>query len=112
MVPAIRKTADLVQEISAASREQSGGLDQINTAVSQLAQTTQMNASSSEELSSTAEEMSAQAIQLQEMVSFFRISDNPSGRNSTRRPVTAAGTKRLSHATGSDLPEDSAFTRF
>ncbi|SMC18125.1 methyl-accepting chemotaxis sensory transducer with TarH sensor [Andreprevotia lacus DSM 23236] len=76
MVPAIRKTADLVQEISAASREQTSGLDQINTAVSQLAQTTQMNASASEELSSTSEEMSAQAIQLQEMIRFFKVSGN------------------------------------
>ncbi|KAF0813949.1 Methyl-accepting chemotaxis protein III [Andreprevotia sp. IGB-42] len=74
MVPSIRKTADLVQEISAASREQTSGLDQINTAVSQLAQTTQMNASASEELSSTSEEMSAQAIQLQEMIRFFKVS--------------------------------------
>ncbi|WP_187359874.1 methyl-accepting chemotaxis protein [Chitinolyticbacter meiyuanensis] len=73
MVPSIRKTADLVQEISAASSEQTTGLEQINTAVTQLAQTTQMNASASEELSSTAEEMSAQAIQLQEMIGFFRI---------------------------------------
>ncbi|WP_148714246.1 methyl-accepting chemotaxis protein [Chitinolyticbacter meiyuanensis] len=73
MVPSIRKTADLVQEITAASTEQTAGLDQINTAVSQLAQTTQMNASASEELSSTAEEMSAQAIQLQELIQYFKI---------------------------------------
>ncbi|WP_028451554.1 methyl-accepting chemotaxis protein [Chitinilyticum aquatile] len=113
MVPAIRKTADLVQEISAASREQSGGLDQINTAVSQLAQTTQMNASSSEELSSTAEEMSAQAIQLQEMVSFFRVSENPQ-RGGGRRPAAAASVKRGGRGGNSsnDMPEDSSFTRF
>ncbi|WP_148714782.1 methyl-accepting chemotaxis protein [Chitinolyticbacter meiyuanensis] len=73
MVPSIRKTADLVQEIASASHEQTSGLDQINASVSQLAQTTQMNASASEELSSTAEEMSAQAIQLQEMIQFFQI---------------------------------------
>jgi len=72
MVPSISRTADLVQEISAASREQTGGLEQINAAISQLTQTTQANASASEELSSTAEEMSSQAIQLQEMVQFFK----------------------------------------
>ncbi|WP_348946476.1 methyl-accepting chemotaxis protein [Chitinibacter sp. FCG-7] len=73
MLPSIRKTADLVQEISAASREQSNGIDQINSAINQLAHTTQLNASSSEELSATAEEMSTQAIHLQETVGFFRV---------------------------------------
>lgn len=73
MLPSIRKTADLVQEISAASSEQSKGLEQINSAISQLAQTTQVNASAAEELNSTAEEMSNQAVQLQEMMEFFVI---------------------------------------
>jgi methyl-accepting chemotaxis protein len=73
MLPGIRKTADLVQEISAASSEQSTGLNQINAAVSQIAQTTQVNASAAEELNATAEEMSNQAIQLQEMMEFFRV---------------------------------------
>ncbi|WP_341678631.1 methyl-accepting chemotaxis protein [Niveibacterium sp. SC-1] len=78
MVPSITRTADLVQEISAASREQTGGLEQINAAISQLTQTTQANASASEELSSTAEEMSSQAIQLQEMVQFFKTGQESS----------------------------------
>ncbi|HEX7764597.1 MAG TPA: chemotaxis protein, partial [Cellvibrio sp.] len=73
MLPGIRKTADLVQEISAASSEQTTGLDQINAAVSQMAQTTQVNAAAAEELNATAEEMSNQAIQLQEMMEFFKI---------------------------------------
>jgi methyl-accepting chemotaxis protein len=73
MMPTISKTAELAQEISAASSEQTRGLDQINIAVSQLAQTTQMNAEASEELSSASEEMSNRAIQLQEIISFFRI---------------------------------------
>lgn len=75
MLPSIRKTADLVQEISAASSEQATGLEQINAAVGQMAQTTQVNASSAEELNSTAEEMSNQAIQLQEMMEFFIIDE-------------------------------------
>ena len=73
MVPAIRKTADLVQEISAASSEQSSGVGQINSAVGQLNQTTQQNAASSEELAATSEEMSSQAEQLQQTMSFFKI---------------------------------------
>jgi methyl-accepting chemotaxis protein len=72
MVPAIRKTADLVQEISAASSEQSAGLGQINAAVGQLSQTTQQNAASSEELAATSEEMSSQAEQLLQTMTFFK----------------------------------------
>jgi methyl-accepting chemotaxis protein len=73
MVPAIGKTSDLVQEIAAASNEQSSGVGQINTAMSQLNQITQQNASSSEELAATAEEMSSQAENLQQLVGFFRV---------------------------------------
>jgi methyl-accepting chemotaxis protein len=74
IVPAIGKTSELVQEIAAASSEQSSGAGQINTAMTQLNTITQQNASSSEELAATAEEMSSQAAQLQEVMSFFRLS--------------------------------------
>jgi methyl-accepting chemotaxis protein len=73
MVPNIKRTSDLVQEITAASEEQSAGVGQINSAVGQLSQTTQQNASSSEELAATAEEMSGQAEQLQQAMSFFKL---------------------------------------
>ena len=73
MVPNIKRTSDLVQEITAASEEQSSGVGQINAAVGQLSQTTQQNASSSEELAATAEEMSGQAEQLQQTMSFFKL---------------------------------------
>jgi methyl-accepting chemotaxis protein len=61
-----------VQEISAASQEQSQGVGQINAAVAQLSQTTKQNASSAEELAATAEEMTTQAEQLQQTMSFFK----------------------------------------
>lgn len=122
MVPAIRKTADLVQEISAASREQSTGLDQINSAVHQMAQTTQLTASASEELSSTAEEMSAQASQLQEMILFFRVDDEKRSPVRTSRKATsevaATSTRfvkpgRMSILDTGDKPVDeSSFKRF
>jgi methyl-accepting chemotaxis protein len=75
LVPAIRKTADLVHEVSAASQEQSAGVAQINRAMSQVDQVTQRNASASEELSSTAEEMAAQARSLQSLVGFFQTGE-------------------------------------
>jgi methyl-accepting chemotaxis protein len=74
IVPAISKTSDLVQEITAASEEQSSGAAQINTAMNQLNSITQQNASSTEELAATAEEMSGQAEQLQQLMSFFKVS--------------------------------------
>ena len=73
MVPTIRKTADLVEEIAAASNEQSAGVGQINSAMGQVNKATQQNASASEELAATAEEMNGQVNQLQELMSFFRL---------------------------------------
>lgn len=71
IVPDIRKTAELVQEISASSREQNSGIEQINKAILQLDQVIQHNAAASEELASMAEELSAQSRQLEEEISFF-----------------------------------------
>jgi aerotaxis receptor len=71
MVPSIKKTSDLVQEIATASEEQSGGVGQINGAMGQLNQATQQNASASEQLAATAEEMGGQAAELQELMNFF-----------------------------------------
>jgi methyl-accepting chemotaxis protein len=73
MVPNIAKTADLVEEITAASGEQSTGIAQINDSMSQLDKTTQQGAAASEELAATAEELSAQASQLQDAVAFFKL---------------------------------------
>jgi methyl-accepting chemotaxis protein len=74
LVPSIKKTADLVQDVAAASTEQSGGVTQINQAMSQVDAVTQRNASSAEELSSTAEELATQSEQLQQLMTFFRVS--------------------------------------
>jgi methyl-accepting chemotaxis protein len=73
MVPDIQRTAELVQEISAACREQDTGAEQINKAIQQLDQVIQQNASASEEMASTAEELNSQAEQLQSSIGFFRI---------------------------------------
>jgi len=76
MVPTIRKTSNLVQEIASASSEQSSGVGQINGAMGQLNQATQQNASASEELAATAEELGSQAEQLQQTMTFFRLDEN------------------------------------
>jgi methyl-accepting chemotaxis protein len=73
MVPDIRKTAELVQEIAAASSEQNAGAAQINKAIQQLDHVTQQNASAAEEMSSTAEELASQAVHLSSTIAFFKI---------------------------------------
>lgn len=83
LVPAIQKTADLVQEVAATSGEQAAGVSQINRAIGQVGLVTQRNAAGAEELSSTAEELASQAEALQDMISFFRVSalgDHRSGK--------------------------------
>jgi len=136
IVPNIKKTSDLVQEITAASEEQTSGVGQINAAVSQLSQTTQQNASSSEELAATSEEMSSQAEQLQQAMSFFKlghgaahtIAPAPAPRapsTPSARPArkAAAASKRASgngfalnpamaYSGGISAPDDALFTKF
>jgi methyl-accepting chemotaxis protein len=73
LIPEIEKTAKLVQEIAAASMEQSSGSDQVNTAIQQLNQVTQQNAAASEEMATSAEELSSQAEQLKEIIGYFKI---------------------------------------
>ncbi len=73
LVPDIRKTAELVAEISAACREQDIGAAQINEAIQQLDKVTQTNAGASEEMSATSEELAAQAEELQTSIAFFRV---------------------------------------
>jgi PAS domain S-box-containing protein len=74
MVPNIQKTADLVEEITASSAEQAQGIGQISDAVNQLDKAAQQNASGSEQLAATAEELSGQAMQLQQVMAFFKVS--------------------------------------
>ncbi|GAB4529874.1 MAG: methyl-accepting chemotaxis protein [Roseibium sp.] len=73
LVPDIRKTAELVAEISAACREQDIGSAQINEAIQQLDKVTQQNAGASEEMSATSEELAAQAEELQASIAFFKV---------------------------------------
>nr|WP_279355854.1 methyl-accepting chemotaxis protein [Fundidesulfovibrio agrisoli] len=90
IVPDIKKTAELVQEISASSREQNAGADQVNRAVQQLDQVIQQNASASEEMASTSEELSSQAEQLLATVSYFKLKDGQTGRRSAPKALPQA----------------------
>lgn len=111
MVPDIQRTAELVQEIAAASKEQDTGADQVNKAIQQLDQVIQQNASASEEMASSSEELSSQAEQLQDTISFFRVAQ---GHQTTtplgKRAITLSKQRRMAPhkpaATGSGLKLD------
>ena len=98
LVPDIRKTAELVQEINAASAEQNTGASQVNKAIQQLDQVIQQNASASEEMAATAEELAGQAEQLQQSISFFKMDDG------TRKPAAAARTAPPAKASPAKKP--------
>jgi methyl-accepting chemotaxis protein len=115
MVPSIKKTSDLVQEIAAASQEQSAGVGQINGAMGQLNKATQQNASASEQLAATSEEMGGQAAQLQELMEFFKIEDQKVGAGGTAKK-TAARSAPAQRATGKSFKasasQEQDFERF
>ena len=92
IVPNIEKTAELVQEIAAASKEQDAGAEQISRAIQQLDQVIQQNASASEEMASTAEELSSQSEQLQSMIAYFKMDAQAS------RLINSAGFENVSNA--------------
>ncbi|MGO7593472.1 methyl-accepting chemotaxis protein [Rhizobium ruizarguesonis] len=100
LVPDIRKTAELVSEISAACREQDVGASQINEAIQQLDKVTQQNAGASEQMSATSEELATQAEELQASIAFFKVdtasnrqSRTPAAKVTVRSPAPAAGRK-------------------
>ena len=115
IVPSIQKTADLVQEISAASSEQNSGVGQINGAINQISQAVQQNAAAAEELASTSEEVNAQALELQSMMAFFTLTE---GREQHRKAAPKATVrvplKGLAPARIRALSDttDGSFTRF
>jgi methyl-accepting chemotaxis protein len=76
LVPDIQKTAELVQEINAASNEQNAGAAQINKAIQQLDHVIQQNTGASEEMASTSEELASQAELLQNTIAFFKVGNS------------------------------------
>lgn len=127
-LPDIKKTAELVQEIAAASVEQNTGADQVNGAIQQLSTVTQGNASAAEQMSSNAEELNTQAEELKAAVSYFKLDNRVRTTKKAQRP---AGIKRPlaktqlaeahegsnGHVNGFDLkladgPSDADFTEF
>jgi methyl-accepting chemotaxis protein len=113
MLPDIQRTAELVQEISASSKEQDTGAEQVSKAIQQLDQVIQQNASASEEMASTSEELSSQAEQLQHSISYFNTGDSYRRAASSRpakKPQRHAAVAHIAHkpATASAAPPKAA----
>ena len=100
ILPDIQRTAELVQEISASSKEQDAGADQVNRAIQQLDQVIQQNASAAEEMASTTEELAGQAEQLKSTIAFFTIDTHSAQRALPHRPAAhhAAPKAMVAHA--------------
>ena len=134
LVPDIKKTAELVEEISAACREQDVGSTQINQAIQQLDKVTQQNAAASEEVSATSEELAAQAEALQTTIAFFKtdghgaatdravgqLKATASKMKAAAKPRKAAGATRPANASkggfafeldGAEDDQDARFSR-
>jgi len=111
MIPDIKKTADLVQEISVASDEQNSGAQQINQALMQLDLVVQQNASASEESASMAEELSGQALQLSETIAFFKLGEgapkveDARSEKARKSPVSAAALSPAAKPKAPTLPQ-------
>jgi methyl-accepting chemotaxis protein len=93
LVPDIQKTAELVQEITAASREMDQGASQINTAIQQLDKVIQQNAGTSEEMASTSEELASQSSMLMETIDFFHLDHSSHRAHTTLAKPAAASPK-------------------
>jgi methyl-accepting chemotaxis protein len=98
LVPNIRKTSDLVTEISAACREQDIGASQINEAIQQLDKVTQQNASAAQEMTATSDELSSQAEELQSAISYFRTDATSQERPAAAKPHPAPAPRHAAKA--------------
>ena len=117
MVPDISRTAELVQEITAASEEQASGVSQITSAMNQLDQVTQQNAAGSEQLAATADEMRNHSQSLIEMMKFFRLDSNGSATAGVKAgaassPSKSLKTNKLLKHQGSAVIDEKQFERF
>ncbi len=88
IVGSVKQVTDIVGEIAAAAKEQSIGVEQVNTAMTQMDQVTQSNAGQTEKLSATAESLAYESAHLQEVVAIFNLGEDH-GLQTSRAPETA-----------------------
>jgi methyl-accepting chemotaxis protein len=100
IVNAVKRVTDIMSEISAASAEQSSGIEQVNQAITQMDEVTQQNAALVEEAAAAAESLEEEAHSLSAAVSVFKLDDSPQARAATRQAAaTAAPARHVAHVT-------------
>lgn len=119
IVGSVKGVTDIVNEIAAAAAEQSTGVEQVNTAMTQMDQVTQSNAAQTEQLSSTAQALSEQSARLRELVSVFVLGNeskshaavtSPSRRPAVRPPSVTrprSGRRAVMASTAASKPNGS-----
>ena len=120
IIPEIQKTAELVQEITQASMEQNSGAEQVNSAIQQMNTVIQQNAAASEEMTSLSMGMKSSSTELQEVISFFKLSNSEKSytpkqvppvsivNTATASPVASA--RKAIDAPKKDMVEESSFS--
>ncbi|TFL17928.1 HAMP domain-containing methyl-accepting chemotaxis protein [Jannaschia formosa] len=116
LVPSIRRTSDLVEEISAATQEQNTGAEQINQAIRELDAVIQQNAASSTEAASVSAELATQSDELRKVIGFFHLEAATKPRNSPQAPLPASsgpidavpGTRTIPKAKSALIPNGHA----
>ncbi|OJA54782.1 hypothetical protein BGV68_13775, partial [Burkholderia ubonensis] len=83
VIGAVQRVTDIMGEIAAASEEQSGGIDQVARAVTQMDEVTQQNAALVEEAAAAAQSLDEQAARLRETVAVFQLDDGAAQRRTT-----------------------------
>jgi methyl-accepting chemotaxis protein len=121
IVGSVQRVSDIIGEITAASREQSEGIAQVNAAVNQLDQMTQQNAALVEESAAAAESLRDQAGRLMQVVQVFRIAGASDGlRQIARpgpstalatRPARSGGSSRAVRSPVTALPKPAPLTK-
>ncbi len=95
IVNSVKRVTDIVGEIAAAAEEQSTGIDQVNTAVTQIDQVTQSNAAQTEELSSTAKSLMQQSVRLTQLINTFQLSEHREAAAKLRTSVPTRSSGNL-----------------
>ncbi|MFL9878581.1 methyl-accepting chemotaxis protein [Herbaspirillum rhizosphaerae] len=94
VVNSVKRVTDIVSEITAASHEQSQGIEQINLAITQMDEVTQQNAALVEQAAAAAQSMQEQAGRLSEVVGVFKLDERNAVSKSAGNPVSKAMPKR------------------
>ncbi|MEQ1668367.1 MAG: CZB domain-containing protein, partial [Sulfuriferula sp.] len=110
VVSSVQRVTDIMSEISAASREQSQGIEEVNQAITQMDETTQQNAALVEQAAAAAKSLQDQAGHLEDLVNQFQLEDEQANKglaramkNITPQPRQVHGYQKLGVASGADF---------